>query len=71
MFSSVASKIARRVVTTNGIFASSVSRRTMAGFPAPKLFDYDTVTSNLSVADAIESVEAAFSALAKGKVSLQ
>lgn len=39
------------------------------GFPAPRLFDYETVTSNLTVADAIESVEEAFAALAAGKVS--
>ena len=41
-----------------------------AGFPAPRLFDYETVTSNLSVDDAIESVEEAFAALAKGKVDV-
>ena len=50
-----------------------VARASMAtsAFPAPKLFDYETVTSNLSVADAIESVEAAFGALAKGKVDVR
>jgi ornithine cyclodeaminase/alanine dehydrogenase-like protein (mu-crystallin family) len=41
-----------------------------AAFPAPRLFDYETVTSNLTVADAIESVEAAFGALAQGKVDV-
>ena len=41
-----------------------------AAFPAPRLFDYATVTSNLSVADAIDSVEAAFGALAQGKVDV-
>lgn len=45
-------------------------RRHLSGFPAPRLFDYETVTSNLSVSDAIESVEQAFSALAKGKVDV-
>lgn len=44
--------------------------RSLSAFPAPRLFDYKTVTSNLTVADAIESVEAAFSALAKGKVDV-
>ena len=46
--------------------------RTLAtsAFPAPRLFDYATVTSQLSVADAIESVEAAFGALAKGHVDV-
>lgn len=39
-------------------------------FPPPRLFDYDTVTSNLTVGDAIESVEEAFKALAKGKVDV-
>lgn len=46
------------------------SRRSMAGFPAPRLFDYETVTSNLTVADAIESVEMAFGRLAKGQVDV-
>ena len=41
-----------------------------AAFPAPRLFDYETVTSNLSVTDAIESVETAFGALAQGKVDV-
>ena len=41
-----------------------------ASFPPPRLFDYQTVTSNLTVADAITSVESAFSALAKGKVDV-
>jgi ornithine cyclodeaminase/alanine dehydrogenase-like protein (mu-crystallin family) len=54
--------------TSNTIQA--ISRRSMAGFPAPKLFDYETITANLTVADAIDSVEAAFSALAKGKVDV-
>jgi ornithine cyclodeaminase/alanine dehydrogenase-like protein (mu-crystallin family) len=34
------------------------------------LFDYETVTKNLTVADAIESVEKAFGALAEGKVDV-
>lgn len=37
-------------------------------FPPPRLFDYETVTKNLTVADAIDAVEEAFAALAKGKV---
>ena len=41
-----------------------------SGFPPPRLFDYETVTSNLTVNDAIESVEEAFKALAKGKVDV-
>jgi ornithine cyclodeaminase/alanine dehydrogenase-like protein (mu-crystallin family) len=44
--------------------------RTFAAFPAPRLFDYDTVTSHLSVADAIDAVESAFGALAKGQVDV-
>ena len=43
---------------------------TTSGFPPPRLFDYETVTSNLTVSDAIESVEEAFKALAKGKVDV-
>jgi hypothetical protein len=41
-----------------------------SAFPPPRLFDYETVTSNLTVGDAIESVEEAFKALAKGKVDV-
>lgn len=43
---------------------------TTSGFPAPRLFDYKTVTSNLSVGDAIEAVEEAFGALARGQVDV-
>lgn len=42
----------------------------MSGFPAPRLFDYETVTSNLTVPDAISSVEEAFAALARGGVDV-
>jgi len=42
----------------------------MATFPAPQLFDYKTVTANLSVTDAIDAVEQAFGALAQGKVDV-
>ena len=40
------------------------------GFPTPILFDYETIKSNLTVADAIASVEEAFGALANGKVDV-
>jgi ornithine cyclodeaminase/alanine dehydrogenase-like protein (mu-crystallin family) len=63
MLTSITSKVARRVAT-----ASTV--RHLSAFPAPRLFDYETITKNLSVADAIDSVEAAFSQLAKGKVDV-
>lgn len=42
----------------------------VTGFPPPRLFDYETVTKNLSVGDAIDAVEEAFAALAKGKVDV-
>lgn len=61
MFASIARTSIRR---------STGAVRSFAGFPAPRLFDYETVTSNLSVPDAIESVEAAFKALALGKVDV-
>ena len=69
MFSALSTRIVARharklapLAATRG-FASTT-------FPAPRLFDYATVTSNLSVADAIDSVEEAFSALAKGNVDV-
>ena len=40
------------------------------GFPPPVLFDYETIKQNLTVADAISSVEEAFGALANGKVDV-
>jgi len=39
-------------------------------FPTPILFDYETIKNNLTVADAISSVEEAFGALASGKVDV-
>ena len=39
-------------------------------FPPPRLFSYEDITKHLTVSDAISSVEAAFSALAKGKVDV-
>ena len=62
--SRLASLIPRRT------YAASTMLTAKAAFPAPRLFDYETVTSNLSVTDAIESVEAAFGALAQGKVDV-
>lgn len=52
--------------------ALRTATRSMAtkAFPAPKLFDYPTITANVHVRDAISSVEAAFGALAKGKVDV-
>ena len=41
-----------------------------AGFPTPILFDYETIKKNLTVADAVSSVEEAFGALANGKVDV-
>uniref|UniRef100_A0A7R9UBH1 Ornithine cyclodeaminase n=1 Tax=Pinguiococcus pyrenoidosus TaxID=172671 RepID=A0A7R9UBH1_9STRA len=46
------------------------ARRAMATLPPPQLFDYATITSNLKVSQAIEAVEAAFGALAKGEVDV-
>jgi len=50
--------------------ATAVRSLATCAFPPPKLFDYETVTSNLSVTDAIDSVEQAFAALAKGNVDV-
>ena len=66
MLSSLARTAARRVAGNTSIRAMS----SVKSFPAPRLFDYETVTSNLGVSDAIESVEEAFAALAIGKVDV-
>jgi hypothetical protein len=72
MFISNCSRAATRLVQTAArrSYAATSTVAAKAAFPAPKLFDYETVTSNLSVVDAIDSVEAAFGALAKGKVDV-
>mmetsp|Transcript_4934 Transcript_4934/g.9458 ORF Transcript_4934/g.9458 Transcript_4934/m.9458 type:complete len:376 (-) Transcript_4934:3099-4226(-) len=69
--------VTRRVLTAaspatangNKIRLLSASTST-TGFPPPVLFDYETIKKNLTVADAISSVEEAFGALAKGKVDV-
>lgn len=43
---------------------------TVNTFPTPILFDYETIKNNLTVSDAISSVEEAFGALADGKVDV-
>ncbi|EJK73972.1 hypothetical protein THAOC_04380 [Thalassiosira oceanica] len=59
------SSLGRRAIARTGPRAFATS-----AFPPPKLFDYETVTKNLTVGDAIESVEQAFKALALGKVDV-
>ena len=63
MLTSFASKLTRKLASTS-------SFRRLSGFAPPRLFEYETITKNLQVSDAIESVESAFSALAKGKVDV-
>lgn len=55
---------------TNGGVVESASSGGAASSPAPRLFDYETVVNNLHLSDAIESVEKAFGALAKGEVDV-
>jgi len=55
--------------TTRTLVSTSRNRR-FSAFAPPRLFDYETITKNLAVTDAIESVEAAFGALARGKVDV-
>jgi ornithine cyclodeaminase/alanine dehydrogenase-like protein (mu-crystallin family) len=66
--------ITRRLAVASTLSASystsTLSSAAAAPFPPPRLFDFATVTSNLSVVDAISSVESAFGALAKGKVDV-
>jgi len=59
------SLLGRRAIARTGRRAFATS-----AFPPPRLFDYETVTKNLTVGDAIESVEQAFKALAEGKVDV-
>lgn len=59
-----------RLARTVAAPAAVGGARALSAFPPPRMFDYETVTKNLSVADAIKSVEEAFGALAKGKVDV-
>lgn len=78
MLTSMTTRILTRRSSTISSISSCYGRRYIssttpvaaATFPAPKLFDYETITKNLTVADAISSVENAFGALAKGKVDV-
>ena len=72
MFTSIARQALRKAATSPLPSTGFQASRTLAtsGFPPPRLFDYETVTSNLSVTDAIDSVEEAFKALAKGNVDV-
>lgn len=65
MLTSIATKFIRPSSTS-----AKFGARALSTFPPPRLFDYDTVTKNLTVADAITSVEEAFAALAKGNVDV-
>jgi ornithine cyclodeaminase/alanine dehydrogenase-like protein (mu-crystallin family) len=69
MLTSITSRMARQATTVRST-ATATAKRSMATFPAARLFDYETITKNLFVADAIDAVEDAFSALAKGNVDV-
>lgn len=64
------SKLAIRQIAQRNPLRNSSRAVASAGFPPPRLFSYEDVTANLTVADAISSVEECFSALAKGKVDV-
>jgi len=51
---------------------SNIAKRSLSvtAFPPPRLYNYETVTKNLSVGDAIEAIEECFIALAKGQVEV-
>lgn len=70
MIHSIATKVIQRSTPLLHKTFGFQTSRALSAFPPPRLFDYDTVTKNLTVSDAIDSVEKAFSALAKGKVDV-
>ncbi len=63
-------KMLSRIASRATLPVGRLATRSMSAFAPPKMFDYDTVTKNLTVADAISSVEAAFAKLAQGKVDV-
>ena len=64
----------RLIAVTSKVNSTSNKTRLLSTptdtFPTPILFDYETIKNNLTVADAIPSVEEAFAALANGKVDV-
>jgi hypothetical protein len=54
---------------SNNALVNNINIRCFS-FPAPKLFDYETIVKNLKVTDAIESVEQVFGAVSKGQVDV-
>lgn len=72
MFTSIGRQAVKKIAHQSSTKFGTTAIRSLGttGFPPPRLFDYETVTKNLTVGDAISSVEAAFSALAKGKVDV-
>lgn len=69
MLSSISKQTFRQVARITTLRTSTRAVATQ-GFSPPKLFSYEQVTANLTVADAITSVEEAFASLAKGKVDV-
>jgi len=69
MLSSLSKQALRQMARTTSV-RPSPRTFTTKGFAPPRLFNYETIVANLTVADAITSVEEAFGSLAKGKVDV-
>jgi len=65
MFSRLAARTAAKAARP-----ATVTSRALSAFEPPRLFDYESITSSLSVADGISSIEAAFAQLAQDKVDV-
>ena len=50
--------------------ASNLAGQPVSTASGPRLFDYDTIVSNIHMRDAMPAVEACFAALADGKVDV-
>ena len=64
----VARQVLRKTITSP--IKTNLRSIATASFPPPRLFDYETVSKNLTVNDAIDSVEDCFIALSKGGVDV-
>lgn len=62
--------IRKALTSSSAIKNTARIGRAFSSFPPPRLFDYETVTKNLTVKDAIDSVEDCFIALSKGNVDV-
>jgi len=56
------------MLARTSVLRAAVRGLSTKSIPPPRLFSYEQVIANIHVSDAVEAIESAFGALAKGKV---